>query len=106
MSRRKEDDPGQLWHLDFRKAGEPRPRQRTSPPGPPTGWTVLECLDDDRHMVNECIARALCDPQAKYVRVPVQLLARFSAVAADLSDHLWRNWPAELDLPLTKWSGQ
>ena len=67
---------------------------------PPTGWTVLECLDDDRQMVNEHLASALSDPRARYVRVPVQLLARFSALAADLSSHLWRNTAEVMDLPL------
>ena len=106
--RRKKPDnsPGQLYHLDLDTAFTPvsqpgRPPRRKPTHSPPTGWTVLECLDDDRAMVNEYLASALCDPQARTVRLPIQLLGRFSALAADLSSHLWRNWSDVMDLPLT-----
>lgn len=115
MSARKEkpdDSPGQLYHFNpdvaFTPLGETRPNRQPRPPvnGYVTGWNVLECLDDDRQAVNQYLANALCDPHAKVVKVPVQILARFSALAADLSNHLWRHSSEVMDARLEPEAGE
>lgn len=92
-----------LWRISFEKADELRPKQRRTPPhDPPTGWDALSCLDERRDRINGCLANALCDPGASFVRVPVDLLASVSALAADVSNHLWSHDVPAMDEPLKR----
>ena len=94
--RRSEADEGPLYRLTM------RPVEVL----PPSLSEVLECLNDDRTVINTHIAQAMCDPDAKYARVPVSILARFSALANDIQSHLWRAHPELMDEPLSSGGGE
>lgn len=96
-----EDREGR-WHLTFSEAG-PAPAPRPPAYEPPAYHVLLEVLGDDKHDIDAYLAKACVDPQRRDARVPIQLLARFSALVGDVINHSWRAFPSEImDAPLAE----
>lgn len=94
---RSEAEEGPLYRISMKRA---------EPYVPPPLSDVLTCLADDKHMVDACLAKACIDPQRKTATVPIQLLARFSALAGDVMTHLWKHYNSDVMEAPIEWESE